>query len=62
MWSCYALITENRESKAERRYLELLETQGDKVLVKGTIQPGDEIIIDGTHRIIPGQLVKKVET
>ena len=62
LWSCYALITENRESKAERRYLELLETQGDKVLVKGTIQPGDEIIIDGTHRIIPGQLVKKVET
>ena len=59
LWSCYALVTEDGESKAERRYLELLETQGDKVLVKGTIQPGDEIIIDGTHRIIPGQLVKK---
>ena len=60
LWSCYALVTEDGESKAERRYLELLETQGDKVLVRGTIQPGDEIIIDGTHRLVPGQLVSKV--
>ncbi|MBE9045888.1 efflux RND transporter periplasmic adaptor subunit, partial [Pleurocapsales cyanobacterium LEGE 10410] len=26
LWSCYALVTEDGESKAERRYLELLET------------------------------------
>lgn len=58
LWTCYALVTENNESKAERRYLELLETQGDRVLVRGTIQPGDEIITDGTHRLVPGQLVK----
>ena len=61
LWSSYALVeTENNQNyRAERRYLELLETQGDRVLVKGTIQPGDEIITDGTHRIIPGQIVKK---
>ncbi|MEM7594482.1 MAG: efflux RND transporter periplasmic adaptor subunit, partial [Cyanobacteria bacterium P01_A01_bin.83] len=41
-----------------RRYVELLETQGDRVLVRGTLQEGDEIIVDGTHRLIPGQLVK----
>lgn len=58
LWSCYALVTEDGESKAERRYLELLETQDDRVLVRGTIQPGDEIITDGTHRLVPGQLVK----
>lgn len=58
LWTCYALVTENGESKAERRYLELLETQGDRVLVRGTIQPEDEIITDGTHRLVPGQLVK----
>ena len=58
LWSCYALVSEDGESKAERRYLELLETQGDRVLVRGTIQLGDEIITDGTHRLVPGQLVK----
>lgn len=62
LWSCYALVTEDGESKAERRYLELLETQGDRVLVRGTIQPGDKIITDGTHRLVPGQLVRQVET
>lgn len=61
LWSCYALSSteDSQNYRVERRYLELLETQGDKVLVKGTIQPGDEIITDGTHRIIPGQIVRK---
>ena len=61
LWSSYALVeTEDKQNyRAERRYLELLETQGDRVLVKGTIQAGDEIITDGTHRIIPDQIVRK---
>ena len=61
LWSSYALVKSGNSQyfQAERRYIELLETQGDRILVKGTLQPGDEIIIDGTHRIIPGQLVKK---
>ena len=60
LWSCYALVEgKEGESKAERRYLELLETQSDRVLVKGTIEPGDEIITDGVHRLIPGQIVKR---
>lgn len=62
LWSSYALVRsgDSQHFQAERRYIELLETQDDRVLVKGTLQPGNEIIIDGTHRIIPGQLVKKV--
>lgn len=60
LWSCYALIkSEDGNSIAERRYLELLETQENRVLVKGTVQPGDKIIIDGTHRLIPNQIVKQ---
>ena len=58
LWSAYAVVkSEDGKNEAERRYIELLETQGDRVLVKGTVQPGDEIIIDGTHRLIPGQIV-----
>ena len=59
LWSCYAVIESDGNSIAERRYLELLETEGERVLVKGTVQPGDEIIIDGTHRLIPNQIVIK---
>ena len=57
LWSCYAVVESEGDSIAERRYLELLETEGERVLVRGTVQPGDEIIIDGTHRLIPGQIV-----
>ena len=60
LWSCYALVeSEGDESKAERRYVELLETQEDRVLVRGTIEPEDEIISNGVHRLIPGQIVKQ---
>ena len=60
LWSCYAIVeSANGDTKAERRYVELLETQSDRVLVKGTLQPGDEIITNGTHRLIPGQVIRR---
>ena len=60
LWSCYALKgLSDGNNKAERRHVEILETQENLVLVRGTLQPEDEIIVDGTHRLIPGQLVRK---
>ena len=59
LWSCYALVeSRDGQKKAERRYIELIETESDRVLVKGTLQPEDEIITDGTHRLVSGQVVK----
>ena len=63
LWSCYAVVeTDNNDSNAyqiERRLVEVLETNGEQVLVKGTLQPGDAIVTDGTQRLVPGQLVSK---
>ena len=59
LWSCYAVVESADGDIVERRALELLETEGERVLVRGTVQPGDEIIVDGTHRLIPGQIVEK---
>ncbi|MEO0686066.1 MAG: efflux RND transporter periplasmic adaptor subunit, partial [Cyanobacteria bacterium J06649_11] len=66
LWSSYAVV-ENKNSKSnqnksyqvERRLIEVLETNGKKVLVRGTIQAGDTIVIDGVQRLVPGQLVSK---
>jgi hypothetical protein len=30
------------------------------VLVRGMLQPGDLIVANGTHRLVPGQLVTDV--
>lgn len=67
LWSCYALITNNQSDSAsvnntksypiERRLVEVLETNGERALVKGTLQEGDTIVTDGTQRLVPGQLV-----
>ena len=62
LWSCYAVIPTHDSNiyQVERRLIEVLETDGERVLVKGTLQEGDTIITDGTQRLVPGQLVSKV--
>ncbi len=61
LWSCYAVVeTDSNEAnnyQIERRLIEVLETNGEQVLVKGTLQPGDTIITEGTQRLVPGQSV-----
>ena len=62
LWSCFAVVkTDDNNTKVERRYIELLETQSDRVLVRGTLQSGDTIVTNGTHRLVPGQLVSLIK-
>jgi multidrug efflux pump subunit AcrA (membrane-fusion protein) len=43
--------------KVESRDIEVLHTEGNRVLVRGTLQPGERIIARGTQRVVSGQLV-----
>ena len=36
----------------------VLVGEGDRDLVRGTLQPGDEIVANSTHRLVPGQRVR----
>ncbi|MEM8674311.1 MAG: efflux RND transporter periplasmic adaptor subunit [Cyanobacteria bacterium P01_G01_bin.67] len=59
LWSCFAIVDSNNDNpEVERRHIELLETREDRVLVTGTLKPGDLIITDGAHRLVPGQVVQ----
>ena len=75
LWSCYAVIdkkdgnsnslnnsesNKNKSYRVERRLIEVLETNGKKVLVRGTIKAGDTIVVDGVQRLVPGQLISKL--
>jgi len=61
-----SLSTPNSTFRVERRDVEILHTESDtsgkgkalRVLVRGMLQPGDRVIVGGTHRIVPGQLVR----
>ena len=48
-------------SPRKRRDVEVLYTNGDRVLVRGTLNPGNQVIVDGTHRFVSGQLVQPLK-
>ncbi len=59
LWNCFAIVKESNNTKVERRYVEVLATEPERVLVRGTLQPGDLIVANGTHRLVSGQLVRQ---
>ncbi len=68
LWSCYVLenseiVTSNSQKafRVEQREVEVLQTEGDRVLVRGTIKDGDRVIVNGNHRLVTGQLVRPLE-
>ncbi|NEO97128.1 MAG: HlyD family efflux transporter periplasmic adaptor subunit [Symploca sp. SIO2E9] len=59
----------NKTYRVERRDVEVLHTQSDtssglrqRVLVRGTLTAGDTVIINGTQRIVTGQLVRLADS
>ncbi|MEO0374545.1 MAG: efflux RND transporter periplasmic adaptor subunit [Cyanobacteria bacterium P01_A01_bin.17] len=61
LWSAYAVKATNDVYKVTRRDVEVLYTEGNRVLVRGMVESGDRIITRGTHRIVPDQLVTLTE-
>ena len=69
LWSCYVLgksenvVNEpNKAFRVERRELEVLQTESERVFVRGTLQNSDRVIVNGNQRLVTGQLVLPVET
>ena len=69
LWTSYAVMpreTEGEEDaekseetifEVQPKSVEVIHQEGDRVFVTGTIQPGDQIIASGSHRLVPGQQV-----
>ncbi|NEP55316.1 MAG: efflux RND transporter periplasmic adaptor subunit, partial [Moorea sp. SIO3C2] len=61
LWNAYAAVTaeaEDSNHQVERRLVEVLHTEGDRVFVRGTLNPDDLIITNGTQKLVPGQQVQ----
>lgn len=60
LWSCYVLQPAETPDAAtvEPVSVEILHQEAERVLVRGTLQPGDRIVADGVHRLVPGQTVR----
>lgn len=58
LWSAYVVEEQDGVDRIESRPVEILHTEGDRVLITGTIQAGDRVVSGGVQRIVPGQLVQ----
>jgi hypothetical protein len=52
-----AVIDQNDHCLAEKRDIEILLTESDRVLARGLLSDGERVIVDGLHRIAAGQRV-----
>lgn len=58
LWNCYVITqSDDGTQQVQQQAVEIIHQKGDKALVRGTLQPGDRVVANGTHRLVPGQLV-----
>lgn len=58
LWNCYVVTqSDDGTQQVQQQAVEIIHQKGDRALVRGTLQPGDEIVANGTHRLVPGQKV-----
>jgi RND family efflux transporter MFP subunit len=54
LWGVYVVSTDNI---IQRRLVEVVHTEADRVFVRGTLSNADRVVKTGVHRIVPGQRV-----
>jgi len=57
LWSVMAVVDDNSQSRAEKRDIEIVLTEADRVLARGMLSDGDRVVVDGLHRIAAGQQI-----
>ncbi|HSR49554.1 MAG TPA: efflux RND transporter periplasmic adaptor subunit [Acidobacteriota bacterium] len=59
LWACY-VVREDEQGvpRAERRDVELLHSESQRVFVRGTLEDGEQVVKSGVHRLTDGQAVR----
>lgn len=60
VWSVFVLAPGDPGSVVERRLVEVLHTERERVLIRGNLQPGESVIATGVQRVVPGQRVSAI--
>ncbi len=63
LWTALRVTTNDSGAIiTQRAAVEIIDFDGDRVFVRGTLQDGDQVVASGTHRVVPGMMIKPVET
>lgn len=57
-WNIYVLVANNNQKIVESRSVEVLYSDSERVYVKGALSSGDDVVVSGLHKVVPGQAVK----
>ncbi len=57
LWNILTVVTRQGQRIAQNEAVEILHIDGERAYVRGTFQPGAEIVAGGTNRVIAGQRV-----
>ncbi|MBA4225292.1 MAG: efflux RND transporter periplasmic adaptor subunit [Hyphomonas sp.] len=57
MWTVYAVVGEGDDWRAQPRLVEMVYPAGERAFVRGPVEPGERIIVDGLQRVTPGAKV-----
>lgn len=57
MWTIYAVVGDGTDWRAQPRLVEMVYPAGERAYVRGPVDPGDRIIVDGLQRVTPGARV-----
>ncbi|MEM1086912.1 MAG: efflux RND transporter periplasmic adaptor subunit [Pseudomonadota bacterium] len=58
LWAVYLVRSVEGDLRAKKSVVEIVHSEGDRAYVRGGLQTGDRVILDGLQRITPGQPVK----
>ena len=63
LWECYVVepSKSGESGVAVRRAVEILQTEGNRVLVRGAIREGERVVVSAVHRLSVGQKVRPVD-
>lgn len=63
LWECYVIDPDKsgESGVAVRRAVEILQTEGNRVLVRGAIREGERVVVSAVHRLSIGQKVRPID-
>jgi RND family efflux transporter MFP subunit len=63
LWECFVAekVPDSDTRIISRRSIEILHTEGDRVLVRGAIHDGDWVVSSAVNRVVVGQVVQATE-
>jgi RND family efflux transporter MFP subunit len=60
LWSVLVLHEGPDGPRVGREAVRVVAVEGERVYVAGSIEPGAAVVLDGAHRVIPGQTVQRL--